>query len=57
MSYDPMNKMVRQNNSRIIYANGFGGISTIEPDNNKQSKLDEARIQINQMDKAAHGWK
>lgn len=57
MSYDPVNKVVRQADGRIIYENGFGGISTIEPNNNKQSKLDEARSQINKMDKAAHGWK
>lgn len=57
MSYDPRNKVVTQNNGRIIYDNGFGGISTIEPDNNKREQLEAARIQINQMDKAAHGWK
>lgn len=56
MSYDPVNRVVRQNDGRIIYENGFGGISTIEPDNNKREQLDQARSQINQMDKAAHGW-
>lgn len=56
MSYDPTTKVVRQNDGRIIFENGFGGISTIEPDNNKQAKLDQARSEINQMDKSAHNW-
>ena len=56
MSYDPVNKIVRQNNGRIIYDNGFGGISTIEPDNNKQAIIDQARSEIAQADKAMHGW-
>lgn len=57
MSYDPVNKMVQQSDGRKIFANGYGGISTIEPNNNKQEQLDTARNQISQMDKAEHGWK
>jgi len=57
MSYDPISRVVRQNDGRIIYDNGFGGISTIEPDNDKQAKLEAARVQIYNEDKKAHGWK
>ena len=56
MSYDPVNRIVRQNNGRIIYDNGFGGFTTIEPDNDKQAKLEAARVQINNMDKKEHGF-
>jgi len=57
MSYDPVNKVVKQADGRVIYANGFGGISTIEPQTKFPTwDLDKARSQISQMDKAEHGW-
>ena len=55
--YDPINKVVQQPDGRIIYSNGFGGITTIELNNNKASQLEEARKAISSMDKKAHNWR
>ena len=57
MSYDPVNKVVQQRDGRIIYSNGFGGITTIEPNNHTASDLDAARKAISSMDKKAHHWR
>ncbi len=54
--YDPINKVVTQPDGRVIYANGYGGITTIEPNNHKASDLDAARKAISRMDKTAHNW-
>ncbi len=51
MSYDPINKVVKQADDRIIYVNGFDGISTIEPDNHRVADLEETRRAIMKMDK------
>lgn len=56
MSYDPVNKVVKQPNGRIIYANGYGGITTIEPNNHKAADLEDARRAISKMDKKSHNW-
>ncbi len=56
MSYDPVNKIVRQADGRVIYANGFGGITTIEPNNHTAADLEQARKAISNMDKTAHNW-
>lgn len=58
MSYqDPVHKVVVQPNGRMVFANGFGGVSTIEPKIKYPTwDLDTTRSQINQEDKAAHGW-
>ncbi len=54
MSYDPVNKVVKQPDGRIIYANGFGGITTIEPNNHKAADTEDARRDISKMDLKAH---
>ena len=55
--YDPINKVVQQKDGRIIYSNGFGGITTIEPNNHATADLEDARKAISQMDQKAHGWR
>lgn len=57
MSYDPVNRVVKQPDGRIIYSNGYGGISTIEPNNHQADDLEQARRAISKMDMKAHGWK
>jgi len=57
MSYDPVSKVVQQADGRIIYSNGFGGISTIEPNNHRVADLEDARKAISTMDKKAHNWR
>jgi len=52
-----MQSYEKQADGRIIYSNGYGGISTIEPNNHKASDLDAARKAISQMDKKAHNWR
>ena len=52
-----MQSYEKQADGRIIYSNGFGGITTIEPNNHKASDLDAARKAISQMDKKAHNWR
>ncbi len=47
----------KQADGRIIYSNGFGGISTIEPNNHKAADLEEARRAISKMDKKSHNWR
>ena len=54
--YDPLNRIVQQADGRVIYANGFGGITTIEPDHDKQAQLEQARREISSMDKLDHYW-
>ena len=55
---DLLNKIVEQSDGRIIYANGFGGISTVEPLTKTPAwNLDKDRFEISQMDKSFHGWK
>ena len=55
--YDPINKVVQQLDGRIIYSNGFGGISTIEPNNHRVADLEDARRAITSMDKKSHNWR
>lgn len=52
-----MQSYEKQADGRIIYSNGFGGITTIEPNNNKDSQLEDTRKAISQMDKKAHNWR
>ena len=56
--YDPINKVVKQDNGRVIYANGFGGITTVEPHRGiATDDLAKARAEIQRADAAAHNWK
>ena len=57
MSYDPINKIVRQDDGRIIYSTGFG-ITTVEPVRGiPTDELAKARAEIQKADAAAHNWK
>ena len=52
-----INKIVRQNDGRIIYSTGFG-ITTIEPTRGiPTDELAEARAEIQKADAAAHNWR
>ncbi len=50
MSYDPINKIVKQQDGRIVYSNGFGGISMIEPKNDQAAKVQQDRSKISKME-------
>ena len=52
-----MQSYEKQADGRIIYSNGFGGITTIEPNNHRVTDLDDARKAISSMDKKAHNWR
>ena len=55
--FDPINGIVKQQNGRVIYANGFGGISTVEPVRGIGSdELATARAEIQRADARAHNW-
>ena len=57
MSYDTTNGIVKQENGRLIFKNGFGGISTVEPVRGiPTDELAEARAAIQKMDAKAHNW-